>query len=471
MEKPSQTPAVDPSLIQKLREALPSQGLLLGADVTSRSSNIWGTPKPIEARVLARPATTDELSRVLALCHEHSQPVVVHGGQSGVVGATATQPGDLIISLERMAQIEEVDTVGRTMIAQAGVKLQHAQEEAAKHGLLLGIDLGARGNATLGGNASTNAGGNRVVRYGMTRRNILGLEAVLADGTVLSSMSRILKDNAGYDLKQLFIGSEGTLGIITRLVLQLLPAPRTEHTAMVSAESLESVAKLLGFLNGELGGTVSAFEVLWSDFYALVTSPPALSKPPLPHGRPFYVLLEMHGADPAHDGERFEGALSSALEQGLIDDAIVAKSDAERGSFWAMRDDVHQLMKLKPMFLFDVGLPIAHMQAYTETLRAQLHARWRDTKLYIFGHLGDGNLHVCVGAGPADESAKAEVEHLVNSGLAAIGGSVSAEHGIGLEKKQYLPFSRSASEIEVMRKLKRMLDPRNILNRGRVIDV
>jgi len=463
--------AVNPVLIQKLREVLPPHALLLGADVTSRSSNIWGTPKPIEAQVLARPATTEELSRVLALCHEHSQPVVVHGGQTGVVGATATQPGDVIISLERMAQIEEVDIVGRTMIAQAGVKLQHAQEEAAKHGLLLGIDLGARGNATLGGNASTNAGGNRVVRYGMTRRNILGLETVLADGTVLSSMSRILKDNAGYDLKQLFIGSEGTLGIITRLVLQLLPAPRTEHTAMASAKSLESVARLLGFLNGELGGTVSAFEVLWNDFYTLVTSPPALSKPSLPHGRPFYVLLEMHGADPVHDAERFEGALSSALEQGLIDDATIAKSDAERATFWAMRDDVHQLMKLKPMFLFDVGLPIAHMQAYTETLRTQLRARWPDTKLFIFGHLGDGNLHVCVGAGPPDESAKAQVEHLVNSGLAVIGGSVSAEHGIGLEKKDYLPFSRSAAEIELMRKLKRLLDPRNILNRGRVVDV
>lgn len=462
---------VSAALVERLRSVLPSQALLLGSAVTARSSNVWGAPKPIEAQVLVRPGSTAELSQTLATCHEFSQPVVVHGGQTGVVGATATQPGDVIVSLERMTRIEELDTLGRTMVAQAGVTLQRAQEEAERHGLLLGIDLGARGAATLGGNAATNAGGNRVVRYGMTRRHVLGLEVVLADGTVVSSMGRIIKDNAGYDLKQLFIGSEGTLGVISRLVLQLLPAPRSEHTAMAAALSLDAVARLLTRMNAELGGRVSAFEVLWSDYYSLVTTAPAKSKPPLPQGQPFYVLVESHGSDPAHDGERFENALAAALQEGLVSDVVIAKSTHERSALWALRDDVHQLWRMQPMFLFDVGLPIAAMQGYTESLRTQLKRRWPDALLYIFGHMGDGNLHVCIRAGGEDGGAKAEVEHLVNSAVAAIGGSVAAEHGIGCEKKSYLPFSRSAVEIELMRQLKRLLDPRNILNRGRVVDV
>ncbi len=459
------------TLIEQLGRALPAEALVVGEDVRRRSSNVWGTPKPTLADVLIRPGTTAELSKALAICHELSQPVVVQGGQTGVVGSTATKPGDVILGLERLSKIEEVDGIGRTLTAQAGVTLQRAQEAAEQHGMLLGIDLGARGSATLGGNAATNAGGNRVIRNGMTRRHILGLEAVLADGTVLSSMGKNIKDNAGYDLKHLFIGSERTLGVISRLVLQLLPAPKTISTAMVSARSFECVARLLGGLNEQLGGSVSAFEVLWSDYYVLVTTPPAKSRPPLPHGRPFYVLVESHGADASHDAERFEHALSCAVNEGLIDDAVIAQTEGVRSALWALRDDVHQLLRLKPMFLFDVGLPIAAMESYVEGLCQQLKARWNEARLFVFGHLGDGNLHVCVQAGAKDGSAAAEVEKIVYTPLGAIHGSVSAEHGIGFEKKAYLSITRNAAEIELMGKLKRLLDPRNILNRGRVLDV
>lgn len=458
-------------LIERLTRMLPTAALAFGEDVRRRSGNVWGTPVPTLADVLIRPATTDELSIALAICHELSQSVVIQGGQTGVVGSTATQPDDVILSLERMSKIEEVDTIGQTLTAQAGVTLQRAQEAASEHGMLLGIDLGARGSATLGGNASTNAGGNRVIRYGMTRRHILGLEAVLADGTVLSPMNKIIKDNAGYDLKQLFIGSEGTLGVISRLVFQLLPAPKTTNTAMVSATSFDCIAKLLVELNTQLGGSLSAFEVLWCDYYSLVTTPPAKSRPPLPHGRPFYALVESYGADEGHDGERFERALSNAMDRGLIDDAAIAHTTAERNQFWALRDDVHQLMRFKPMFLFDVGLPITLMESYVERLRTKLQALCKGARLFVFGHLGDGNLHVCISAGPEDGSKAAEIDNLVYTPLGPIHGSVSAEHGIGLNKKSYLSVSRSPAEIELMRKLKRLLDPRNVLNRGRIIDV
>jgi FAD/FMN-containing dehydrogenase len=464
-------PVLAPGLTERLRRGLPEEALLFGDDVRRRSSNVWGTPRPIEAEVLIRPASTRELSRALAICNSLSQPVVVHGGQTGVVGSTATTPGDVIIALERMAAIEEVDIVGRTMTVQAGVTLQKAQEEAASHGLFLGIDLGARGSATLGGNAATNAGGNRVIRYGMTRRHVLGMEAVLADGTVLSSMGKIIKDNAGFDLKQLFIGSEGALGVIAKLVLQLLPAPRTVNTAMVTAPTFDAVSRLLGALNGDLGSPPSAFEVLWSDYYALVTTPPAASRPPIAQGHGFYVLVECHGSDETFDNERFVSSLSRAIDSGLIDDAVIAQSEAERASLWAVRDDVHQLMRVQPMFLFDVGVPISRMEGYVENLRSALQARWPQSLLYVFGHIGDGNLHVCVSAGLEDGSALNDVERLVYAPLAAFSGSVSAEHGIGFEKKAYLGITRSAAEIDLMRKLKALLDPRNILNRGRVFDL
>jgi len=465
------TSSIQTTLIERLTRALPAPAIAVGEDVRLRSSNVWGTPKPTLADVLVRPATTEELSKALAICHDLSQPVVVQGGQTGVVGSTATQPGDVILSLERLSKIEEVDTIGRTMTVQAGVTLQRAQEAAEQHGMLLGIDLGARGSATVGGNASTNAGGNRVIRYGMTRRHILGYEAVLADGTVLSSMGKVIKDNAGYDLKQLFIGSEGTLGVISRLVLQLLSAPKTTNTAMVTAASFEGIARLLGALNEQLGGSVSAFEVLWSEYYALVTTPPAKSRAPLPQDRPFYALVESHGADERHDAERFEHALSDAIDHRLIDDAVIARTGAERSAFWALRDDVHQLLRFKPMFVFDVSMPIATMESYVEGLREQLKSRWKEARLFVFGHLGDGNLHVCVSAGREDGSEGTEVANVVYKPLGAFHGSVSAEHGIGIEKKAYLSVTRSAAEIELMRKLKRLIDPRNILNRGRVLDV
>ncbi|MEE2778700.1 MAG: FAD-binding oxidoreductase [Acidobacteriota bacterium] len=453
-------------LIGKLTKLLGDKGILLGSDVRLRD-NGWGHPEPCEASAILRPKTTEEVSAALGLCNDAGHPVVPQGGMTGLVGAAIPAPGEIALSLERMSEIEEIDTATRTMTVQAGVPLQAIQQRAYEEGFLFPLDLGARGSCTIGGNVATNAGGNRVIRYGMTRDMVLGVEAVLADGTVLSSMTKVLKNNAGYDLKQLFIGSEGTLGIVTRIVLRLRQSPRSHNAAMVAVDSFDDVTRLLTIVDGGLGGNLSAFEVMWEDFYRLTTSEPAKSRPPLEYGHPFYVLVEALGSDQESDSERFESVLGEAMEQGLFEDAVVAKSRAERDTLWEIRDDIEQLDRNAPIFTFDVSLPIPDMPDYLAGIRQALGGRWDSPSMVVFGHLGDGNLHVVVGVG--DASSRPDVEEIIYRPLQACGGSIAAEHGIGTEKRPYLGYSRSAAEIGVMRTLKSALDPNGILNPGKVL--
>jgi FAD/FMN-containing dehydrogenase len=366
-----------------------------------------------------------------------------------------------------MNAIEEVDVPGGVAIAQAGTPLQKLQERVEQDGMMFPLDLGARGSCTIGGNISTNAGGNRVIRYGMTRDLVLGLEAVLADGTIVSSMNRLIKNNTGYDLKQLFIGSEGTLGVVTRAVLRLRPKPASQNTGFLAVESFAALAKLLRHLEGELSGALSAFEVMWPEFYELVTTEPAKGRPILPHGHPYYVLVETLGSHPDSDAERFVAVLAGALEAGLISDAAIAMSQAERGRMWALRDDVFQAARNGPIVIFDISLPIPEMEAYVARIRADLAAKWPQATCVVFGHLGDGNLHVIAGAG--DPELRHEIEEVVYAPLEAFGGSVSAEHGIGLLKREFLGLSRSPVELAVMRTLKDALDPKHVLNPGKIL--
>ncbi|MCW5730094.1 MAG: FAD-binding oxidoreductase [Alphaproteobacteria bacterium] len=458
-------------LLARLGEILGPGGLLTGAEVTGRRAGPWAGSGTILAKAIARPRETAQVAAVMKLCHEARQPVIPFGGLTGLVHGTASGPDDLLLSLELMNQIEHVDPVGRTMQVQAGCLLQRIQEAAEHEGLLFPLDLGARGSCTIGGNVSTNAGGNRVIRFGMTRELVLGLEAVLADGTVISSMNSMLKNNAGFDLKQLFIGTEGVLGIVTRLVLRLREAPASQNTAFVAFADFPSVTAFLKHVDRRLGGNLSAFEVLWRDVYDLLTSPPATGRPPLERGAPFYALVESLGGDQESDDIRFTAALEAALESGLIVDAAIARNLAERNAMWGIRDDVGQFQRFAPVTGFDVSLPIRDMDAYGETLARGIRARWPEGRVWIFGHLGDGNLHVVVGVGSADEETKRAVDEIVYRPLAALGGSVSAEHGIGLDKKPHLGLSRNAEEITLMRRLKAMLDPRNILNPGKVLEM
>lgn len=445
-------------------------GLLTGEDVSARSAG-WMRPEPCRARAIVRPATTAELAEVMRHCHEAGQPVVPAGGLTGLVDGARADEHELQISTERMTAIESMDAAGGTMTVQAGVPLQKARDEAAEHGLTLPVDFGARGSATIGGAVSTNAGGNAVIRYGMMREQVLGLEAVLADGTVISSMNRMLKNNAGYDLKQLFIGTEGTLGIVTRVVLRLRPAMRSQNTALVALDEFAKVPELLRHCGSHLGGTLSAFEVLWSDFYDTILDASDEHTAPVPQGHPFYVLIEATGGEQAADETRFEATLTEALEKGWVSDAAIAGSGAQRDAFWAIRDDIEHLARtLYPPVAFDISLPIADADEYVRRTRERLRERWPETmRCTTFGHLGDSNIHFVMTIGSVDHDEIREAMEIVYDTLRAFGGSVSAEHGIGMEKRPYLGYSRSEAEIGLMKTLKRALDPEGILNPGKVL--
>ncbi len=457
-------------LIEKLEALLGENGIYHGERLKERhfpGNGAFGDAD-IKPLALVRPTSTGEVSAILKLCHEADQSVVPQGGLTGLVEGTTSNETEVAITLERMNKIEEVDIESRTMTVQAGVPLQVVQEEADKSDMLFPLDLGARGSATIGGNVSTNAGGNRVIRYGMMRDQVLGMEVVLADGTIISTMNKIIKNNTGYDIKQLFIGAEGTLGIVTRLVLRIRPKPISQDMAFVAVNEFSQVTAFLNHVDKELGGTLSAFEVLWKDYYKLVTTAPAESSPPLSQDYNYYILLEAMGGDLRNDADRFVEVLSKSLEDEVISDAVIAQSQSERDAMWAIRDDVGQVAQNWPIFTFDISVSLDKMESYVSELQSAVSEKWSDNSLMIFGHLGDGNLHIIVGVGDDSREAKKAVEETVYQGLTTRGGSVSAEHGIGLQKKNYLSWSRSEPEIAIMLNIKKALDPKNIMNPGKI---
>ena len=455
-------------LLEKIREIVGEPGILLGADVAARSDS-WPPLGGCQAKAIIRPSSTNEVSAVLKLCHQHGQSVVTHGGLTGLAGGALTSGDDIVISLERMRQLESVDAINRTVLVEAGVPLQAVHEAATAAGLLFPLDLGARGSCTIGGNLSTNAGGNSVIRYGMAREQVLGIEAVLADGTVISSLSSVIKNNTGYDLKQLFIGSEGTLGIITRAVLRLRPLPRSRQTALVAIADFTRLTRFLPMMDAALGGTLSAFEVMWNDFYSLIVADGKVHGLPLDTSHPFYVLIEASGSQEDIDRDRFERALEQAFEEKLIVDAAVAQSRQQRADLWAIRDDIDNLFAgMHPLITFDISLSIAHMDKYVRTVREKLLQQWPHGKMVVFGHIGDGNLHLCVSVGSEDTQVVHAVDEVVYSALKPYSGVISAEHGIGIFKREFLSISRSDSEINLMRTLKQALDPKGILNPGKI---
>ena len=407
---------------------------------------------------------------MLKLCHAAGQALVPIGGNTGLVDGTIASADEILLSLERMHEIESIDTAGQTITVQAGVPLQRVQESAAEAGLMFPLDLGARGTASIGGNIATNAGGNGVIRWGMMREQVLGLEAVLADGTVLSSMNRMLKNNAGYDLKQLFIGTEGTLGIVTRAVLRLRPALNSQNAAFVAVDDFAAIPKLLHRLGSDLGGALSAFEVMWADFYDTVVVNTDRHVAPVAAGHPYYLLIEARGGHQAQDAAGFERALEAALEEQLIVDAALAQSAAQREALWAIRDDIDALVaELDPVIAFDVSLPIDHAETYAASVNLRLAERWPDSfRGTTFGHLGDGNIHFVLTMGSDDDAERRAAMQIIYDELKPYGGSISAEHGIGIEKRPYLEYSRNPAEIELMRTLKAALDPKGILNPGKI---
>ena len=455
--------------VARLREIVGDKAVLEGDAVSSRYPGYF--MEKIESQLMVRPSTTEQVSALLKLCNDIGQTVVTQGGMSGWVRATQTKPDDLILSMERMNCIEEIDTVNRTASVQAGVILQNLQETLEEHDLIFPLDLGGRGSCQIGGNAATNAGGVRVIRYGMMRALVLGLEAVMADGTVISSMNKMLKNNSGYDIKQLFLGSEGTLGVITRLVLRLFERPCSENAALVALNDFDSVARFLRFMDSRLGGKLSAFEVIDACFYKINTAP-GRHKAPIGGDYPYFVITEALGFDTETDAAQFEQVLFAAMEEGLVADAVIPKSESERESIWQLREDLeHVVSDLKPFQAFDVSMPIGDMETYMQRVTSEVKTVWPEGKLCFLGHVGDGNLHIAVGCGSSELGATRQVENCVYQPLTGIGGSISAEHGIGLEKKDFLALSRGPEELELMHLLKRNMDPNSILNPGKIFDL
>jgi FAD/FMN-containing dehydrogenase len=454
--------------LAELEAALPA-GVLQRAPIEARYLKDWMVSAPAESPpiALARPRTTEEVATILRICNAHRLPVVPQGGLTGLTGGATPSAGSLALSLERFSAIESIDPDGSVITVQAGVTLQAVQQAADEAGLMFALDIGARGSCRVGGNAATNAGGNRVLRFGMMRELVLGLEAVLPDGTVISAMNSMLKNNAGYDLKQLFIGTEGTLGVITRLVLRLHPKPRSVCTAMVSVGNYQQVLALLRIVRERLGPTLAAYEAMWPDFYAFARE--QRGTVPMPEDGSIHVLLETMGTDETRDAELFEATVAAALESGCALDAVIAQSGRERAALWSTRDASGELARaFSPHVDYDVSLPVGTIGAFADECRARLLASWPEGGVVCFGHVADGNLHVSAQTRDGIRG-KDDVDRIVYGCVAEWQGSVSAEHGIGLLKRAYLGHSRSEAEIALMHRLKAALDPNGILNPGKVL--
>lgn len=419
---------------------------------------------------LVRPGTTEEVAKVVRIAADHNLPITALGGRTGLVGGGMAEDGGVILSLERMRRIVEIDRRAMTMTVEAGATLQEVHEAAEAKGLLMPLDLGARGSATIGGNIATNAGGVRVLRWGMMRDMVIGLEAVLADGSVVSSLTKALKDNAGYAWKHLLIGSEGTLGIVTRAVLRLRPLPTSTQTALVALDGFEQAATLLRRLEADLAGQLSTFELMWENFYAHVSEIQlAKRRRPIPTGYPIYALIEALGCNDERDKTTFEQALAAALAEGLIREAVIARSERERGNLWAVRDDLGEAAAaLEPFVTFDVSMALSDMEHFVSDSRARLVAQFPTARVMYYGHAGDGNLHLFVCPKSLTHDEELAIEEAVYRAVQAVGGSISAEHGVGQAKRQFLGMTRSPREIALMRSIKAALDPRNILNPNKI---
>jgi FAD/FMN-containing dehydrogenase len=458
--------AAPAGVVAALLEALGPDVVRTGDRIAPRNETDWSGYPPNRPLAVVMPTQTEQVSAALRICHAHRQTVVPQGGLTGLSGGAHPGTGDVVLSLERMTGVAEVDRAAATLTAWAGTPLALVHEAAEAAGFACGIDLGARGSCSIGGNVATNAGGNNVLRYGMARQNVRGLEVVLADGTVVTSLNKLMKNNAGYDWTQLFIGSEGTLGVVTRVVLGLHPPMPERCAAICAVDDFSTALTVLRRLEAMLPGRLLAFEAMWADYWHYATVLAAVPAP-LALQTPIALLIE---AGQSSGDDVLSETLGALYEDGLIRDAVVSKSETERRAFWAVREAPSEYPRLLPGALnFDVSIPLAFMETAVAELRAVLAARWPDGIAVFYGHVADSNLHMVVGPSSAGRSAKGVLENELYAVVAKHGGSVSAEHGIGRMKRAYLPLSRKPEELALMVTMKRALDPLGILNPGKVL--
>ncbi len=432
----------------------------------------WRSKYKGRSALLLKPATTAEVSAILAICNETGTAVVPQGGNTGLVGGQIPFDGEVLLSLTRMTRLRQIDREAHTMTVEAGVVLATAQKMADARDMLFPLSLAAEGSATIGGNISTNAGGVAVLRYGMMRDLVLGLEVVLADGRVLDLLRTLRKDNTGYDLKQMFIGAEGTLGIVTAAALKLFARPTARATAFVALSSPRQAVALLTRMQEATGGLISAFEILPRAGLELVLAHIPGARDPLASPAPWYVLVEAAGTAQFDLGGVFEAVLGNSA---LVVDAVIATSEAQRAALWALRETMSEAQKREGASIkHDVSVPVSEIPLFLETATAAVLKAAPGARPIGFGHIGDGNIHFNFSAPPGGDAAAflarwEDIQRIVHDIVRDFGGSISAEHGIGVQKRDQLPRYKSAVELELMRTLKRTLDPKNILNPGKIL--
>ncbi|HEY2747022.1 MAG TPA: FAD-binding oxidoreductase [Polyangia bacterium] len=420
---------------------------------------------------IAFPRTTDEVARLLALCSAHRVPVVPSGGRTGLAGGAVAANGELVVSLARMRRMDPVDELGLTVRVQAGAVTAAVHEHAAALGLTWPVDFASKGSSQVGGNIATNAGGVKVIRYGLTRQWVLGLQVVLASGAVLELNGALEKNNTGFDLRQLFIGSEGTLGIITEATLKLARLPKKSDVMLFAVDGLAGVLALFRAAR-RAPFTLAAYEFFTDRCLARVLKHRATLRSPFPAPATHYVLVEADGAD----DDLLAEWMTSAGDAGLFADATLAQSHKQAGELWALREGISESLSATGLpHKNDVALPIAALEAFCGELDAVFAREYAGFELCLFGHIGDGNLHVNVMKPDALEvdafrARTAAADRDLFALVQKYAGSISAEHGIGLLKKPYLGYSRSPDELAVLRSVKQALDPLGILNPGKIFD-
>ena len=472
--QPSTPPLLSPDLIAKFRAIVGDKYAVTdAADIApyvTEERDLFRGRSPL----VLRPGSTAEVAAICRLASEYKIALVPQGGNTGLVGGQTPHHGEVVVSLRRLDRIRDLDTASNTMTCEAGVVLQIAQQRAAEVDRLFPLSLGAEGSCTIGGNLSTNAGGTAALAYGVAREMALGLEVVLADGRILNGLSKLKKDNTGYDLRNLFIGAEGTLGIITAATLKLFPKPRAVETAFVGLKSPADALKLLSISQGEAAGALTSFELLADIAVDFSVRHGIDIRHPLDARHPWYVLMEL--SSPRDDARTtLEAILARGFEEDIVDDAMIAANLGQRGALWKLRDEMSAAQKPEGGSIkHDISVPVAAVPDFIAEADAAVVKLIAGSRPVAFGHLGDGNIHYNVsqpvGGSSADFMARwHEVNDVVFAIVLRMGGSISAEHGIGVLKRDELPDVKDKVAIELMRSFKAMLDPLGIMNPGKVL--
>ncbi len=465
-------------LTERLSDIVGPANVLTGSDM-ARYSRDWTGKYAAQPLAVVRPASTDEVTAILRLATASRTPVVPVSGNTGLAGGTFAE-GALMLSLERMNRIREIRPEARIAIAEAGVILSALHDSAGEHGLIFPLYFGARGSAMLGGVLSTNAGGSNVLRYGNTRALCLGLEAVMADGRVMNLMTELHKDNSGYDLRDLLIGAEGTLGVITAAVLKLFPKPRAYATAMVGAADLSVALPLLNRLQAATGGAVEAFEFMPRHYVEQHLAKIKGARAPFDEMHEVNLLVEIgaiaeRDAAPGPDGSvpvaaHLEEVLALLLEEGLIQDAVVAQNEAQRTEMWARREQAAEVqLGRPPQIVNDIAVPLDRVAEFIARMETALPALDAGAEISIVAHLGDGNIHYVVSPVSQSPAVHDAIMEKVEEVALQLGGSFSAEHGIGLSKRPSMARRKDRVAVDAMRAIKAALDPEGILNPGKVL--